>query len=482
MLTISLDLKSRTPIYEQIYKYIREEIKNGNLPCNTKLPSGRSLATHLEVSRNTIDMAYGQLLSEGYIESVPKKGYYVCALENLYQEGISVKDSREAENEEIEEFFGLQKDNKYRVDFSLSGVDMDYFPYEKWRRLMKECLIDDNKELFLSGEHQGDLKLRKAVQIYLHQSRGVKCKPSQIIIGAGSDYMLLLLSRILGEKQRVAMENPAYKQAYTIFKSVGYEVMPVSLDEQGIQMEQLEEDGAELVYVTPSHQFPLGTIMSANRRNQLLSWAGREEKRYIIEDDYDSEFRYFGKPVPALQSQDPFGKVIYIGTLSKAIAPGIRICYMVLPESLVKKYKEKAGFYFSTVSRIDQNVISQFLLQGYFERHLNRMRKIYKTKHDTLLQALKEAGLEAEVSGESTGLHVLLTFGEGTKTAKIQEEKLLECAEKQGIKIYPLSEYYITEEYRKPAVLIGFARLKEGEISEGVQLLKKAFEDYLHLD
>lgn len=496
MLTVSIDMKSKIPMYEQIYKYIRDEIVNGNISCGMKLPSSRGLAMHLEVSRNTIDMAYGQLLSEGYIESIPKKGYFVCALDTLYTEGIHV--AKQAEWEEClsgkiqysdwadGDISGLgfveqykqpteMQQPEYKIDFSLSGVDMDYFPYDKWRKLMKECLIDDNKELFLSGNHQGDLELRKAVQNYLHQSRGVRCKTSQIIIGAGSDYMLLLLSRIFSDKQHVAMENPAYKQAYTIFDSLGYSITPVSMDEQGIRMDLLEKSDANLVYVTPSHHFPLGMVMSVNRKQKLLSWASKIEERYIIEDDYDSEFRYFGKPIPALQSQDPFGKVIYIGTLSKAIAPGIRMSYMVLPERLSERYYQAAGFYFSTVSRIDQWVIGQFFLQGHFERHLNRMRKIYKTKHDILLQKLKESGLPVRISGESAGLHFLLEFDEKMADAANREKQLVDLAKREGIKVYALSEYYIEEEERVPTILVGFARLKEQEITEGVEALKRAW-------
>lgn len=485
MLTISIDTKGKEPMYEQIYKHIREEIKNGNIPCGTKLPSGRGMAAHLEVSRNTIDMAYGQLLSEGYIESVPKKGYYVCALETLYMEGIKVKsEARDNDSIEKQQRAGETADGKkagfpdtfYEVDFSPRGVDMDYFPYGKWRKLMKECLIDDNKELFLSGNHQGDEQLRKAVQDYLYQSRGVKCRLSQIIIGAGSDYMLLLLSRIFNRQVPVAMENPAYKQAYTIFKSVGYPITPIEMDEQGIRVDVLEQTDAQLVYVTPSHHFPLGTVMSASRKQQLLTWADKEEERYIIEDDYDSEFRYFGKPIPALQSEDPFGKVIYVGTLSKAIAPGIRMSYMVLPEKMIEQYLQTAGFYFSTVSRIDQNVICQFFLQGHFERHLNRMRKIYKTKHDILLQELKKSGLPVRITGESAGLHLLLQFGETVSNAAEIEEELVDKAGKQGVRVYALSDYYIKEVKRKPTILIGFARLKESEIIDGVKRLTRAWK------
>ncbi|MDE6434783.1 MAG: PLP-dependent aminotransferase family protein [Lachnospiraceae bacterium] len=478
MLTIPINVKSKEPIYEQIYKYIREEIKNGSIACGTKLPSERGLAVHLEVSRNTVDMAYGQLLSEGYIEAKPKRGYFVCNLENLYIEEKDVKavwknQEGRAENKDLKK--DAVKGTEYKIDFSPSGVDMEYFPYGKWRKLMKECLIDDNRELFLSGENQGDLSLRAAVQQYLYQSRGVKCGVEQIVIGAGSDYMLLLLSRIFNHKCVVGMENPGYRQACTIFKSVGYDVVPVSVDDKGMKTEALEGIYANLAYVTPSHHFPVGTVMSASRKQRLLAWASKEEERYIIEDDYDSEFRYFGKPIPALQSQDPFGKVIYLGTLSKAIAPGIRLSFMVLPWKLVEQYKSEAGFYFSTVSRIDQKVISEFLIQGHFERHLNRMRKIYRGKHDILMQALKDSKMPFKVAGDSAGLHVMLQLPEKCENALYVERMLVQMAKKQGVKVYPLSDYYMKEEERHPSVLVGFARLTEIEITEGIRLLKEAW-------
>lgn len=475
MITISLNTDSKEPIYEQIYKYIRDEIVVGNMECGMKLPSTRGLATHLAVSRNTVDMAYGQLVSEGYVEAVPQKGYFVCDLENLYLEGDLQRTV--LQSPKIDKFY--QKDDAQKehvqVDFSPSGVDMRYFPYSKWRRLMKDCLIDDNKELFLSGNHQGDEPLRKAILRYLHQSRGIQCDVSQIIVGAGSDYMLLLLSKILGESKTVVMENPAYKQAYTIFQSVGYQVKPVEVDEHGICVKSFREEAADLVYVTPSHQFPLGTVLTAGRRQQLLTWAMNAENRYIIEDDYDSEFRYFGKPIPALQSQDPFEKVIYIGTLSKAIAPGIRISYMVLPPALLRRYYDMAHFYFSTVSRIDQKVIGEFFVQGHFERHLNRMRKIYKIKHDLLLRLIKESEFPMQVSGDSAGLHLLLHFGEVVENAAELEMELTNRAYQEGVKVYPLMDYYITECKRRPTILIGYAKLSEQEIREGIERLQRAW-------
>lgn len=289
--------------------------------------------------------------------------------------------------------------------------------------------------------------------------------------------MLLLLSRIMEGQKTVAMENPTYKQAYTIFESVGYSVVPISMDEQGMQIDELRKSQAQIAYVTPSHQFPLGTIMSANRKRQLLAWASGEEGRYIIEDDYDSEFRYSGKPIPALQSQDPFEKVIYVGTLSKVIAPAIRLSYMVLPQSLLQAYYEHAEFYFSTVSRIDQQVIGQFFLEGHFERHLNRMRKVYRMKHDCLVQELKNAGFGAQIEGESAGLHLLLGFGTRRPDAGDVERRLVKAAAGQQVKVYALGEYYITEEERVPTILLGFARLKEKEIIDGVARLTEAWKE-----
>ncbi|MGN0438485.1 MAG: PLP-dependent aminotransferase family protein [Lachnospiraceae bacterium] len=465
MITIPLQMDSKEPIYEQIYKQIRKEIIEGRIPCGTKLPSTRGLAANLLVSRSTIDMAYGQLVSEGYIEAVPQKGYFVSNLETLYEEGIEV--FVEDEEEKI-----VRENSENCIDFSLSGVDMDYFPYHNWRKLMKESLIDDNKELFLSGNHQGDYELRKTICNYIHQSRGVNCKPSQILIGAGSDYMLLLLSHILGENQHVAMENPAYKQAYTIFDSVGYQTTFISLDEQGPMLEPIEQCGANLLYVTPSHQFPSGMVMSVNRRRNILSWSVKEPGRYIIEDDYDSEFRYYGKPIPSLQSQDPFERVIYMGTLSKVIAPGIRLSYMVLPEPLLQKYKKRCSFYFSTVSRIDQLVIGKFFEEGYFERHLNRMRKIYKNKHDLLIRELKGISMPIVIKGENAGLHIVVQFGAKTKQAMEIEKKIVDLSKQNHVIVYPISDYYLQEESRIPSLLIGFAKLKEDEIMKGISILK----------
>ncbi len=367
-LLIPLDSQSKKPLYEQIYSYICQEIRTGGLKTADRLPSTRVLAEHLKVSRSTTQMAYEQLLAEGYIEAEPYRGYFVAKLDELVEAGPRT-------NGEL--LTGEATPSAYQVDFSPRGIDLDSFPYNTWRKLSRNTLVDDNKQMFHSGNPQGEPGLREAIRSYLHSARGVNCSAEQIIVGAGSEYLLMLLSQILGTGRRIAMENPTYKQAYRVFDSLGYQVCPVEMDGFGMEPGLLRRSGADVAYVMPSHQFPTGIVMPVGRRQELLRWAGEEDERYLIEDDYDSEFRYKGKPIPALQGMDRMGRVIYLGTFSKCIAPAIRVSYLVLPPGLLKRYRSKAGFYASTVSRIDQNILYQFLAQGHFERHLIRMRSIY---------------------------------------------------------------------------------------------------------
>lgn len=463
-LMIPIEAKSGTPLYEQIYHYVKEEIKKGNLKAAVRLPSTRVLAEHLKVSRSTTQMAYEQLISEGYIEALPCKGYFVSKIEEL----VAAVPERTEPMASVPE----KESRKYRVDFSPRGIDLDHFPYNAWRKVTRNTLVDDNKEMFLTGNPQGEPALREAIRGYLHSARGVNCRGSQIIIGAGSEYLLMLLYQILGAERTIAMENPTYMQAYRVFDSLGYQVKPIEMDRYGLSIRGLEESGADLAYMMPSHQYPMGIVMPVKRRQELLSWARKQPHRYLIEDDYDSEFRYKGKPIPAMQGMDTSGRVIYIGTFSKSIAPAIRVSYMVLPEELLEVYKEKTGFYASTVSRIDQNILYQFLVEGYYERHLNRMRAIYKSKHDALMAELKDLEPYFKVQGENAGLHVLLTHKAGRK-----EEWLLEQAQKSGVKAYGLSSYFIHPQHNSypSTVVLGYANLSEEQIVQGIRLLKQAW-------
>jgi len=462
-LLILLDTKSKTSLYEQIYQFIRSEIQERQMLPGERLPSTRALSRNLQVSRSTVELAYDQLLSEGYIESLPYKGYYVCEIENLYEVPQPRQSSPEA---------ALKKE-KHPYDFAVNGIDPEGFPHNMWRKISKEVLQDDSQELFALGSPQGDHPIREAVANYLHHARGVNCKPRQIVIGAGNDYLLMLLYVLTGSNQVVGMENPTYKNACRVFENLGYEVAPIAMDQYGMCVDSLEASAANMAYVMPAHQFPMGVIMPVKRRMQLLAWAGKQEDRYIIEDDYDSEFRYRGKPIPALQGYDQQGKVIYVGTFSKSIAPAIRISYMVLPEPLMDIYEQKGSAFSATVSRVDQKIIEVFLRKGFYERHLNRMRALYKSKHDLLMREMKKMTDVCTVFGENAGVHIVVHFVNG-----LDEQKAIALARQAGVKVYGTSEYLIGQEDLQGTgnVIIGYATLSEDRIVEGISRLRKAWE------
>lgn len=462
-MTIRLRSDTGQCLYEQIYEHIKTEMKDGRLLKGERLPSTRSLAEYLQVARSTVEYAYGQLLDEGYIESRPYRGYYVCAMEEFVP--IEKKAGLQTPEQGTPEMSGTD------YDFSPFEIDMSGFPFSVWKKITRSILSDANSDLFARGQSQGDYGLRETIGRYLHSSRGVNCRPEQIIVGAGNDYLLLLLEKILGRHVRVAMENPTYVRSYKLFRSFAYPIVTVDMDESGMSAVQLEKAKAGAAYIMPSHQFPMGTVMPIGRRLELLKWADGAEERYLIEDDYDSEFRFRGKPIPALQSSDRHGKVIYIGTFSKSIAPAIRVSFMVLPESLLEVYRRDCSFYSCTVSRIDQSILNEFIRDGYFERHLNKMRKIYRGKHDLLLELLKPFQQRFAVSGENAGLHLLLTAKEN-----VAETELLYAAAEKGVRVYGLSDYLVAEHSsRRATVLLGFGGMTPESIAEGVKLLQEAW-------
>lgn len=468
-LAIHLTDENGKHLYEQIYEYIAEEIREGKLLAGEKLPSSRSLADYLQVSRSTVELAYDQLASEGYIESVPYKGYYICRVEELYRIGTSENGEREIPSRKNRRAAERQKE-RFDIDFSPNAIDMNLFPFGTWRKITRDILSGDRKELFALGEPRGDLELRRTVCRYLHASRGVNASPEQIIVGAGNDYLLLLLQYILGREITVAFENPSYRRAFRIFSSFAARTITVPSDENGIRVDGLLSAGANVAYVMPSRQFPTGTVMPIGRRTELLRWASSAKDRYLVEDDYDSEFRYRGKPIPSLQSADTAGRVIYIGTFSKSVAPAIRISFMVLPEGLMEAYEKKCGFFSSTVSRIDQTILNEFILCGAFERHLNRMRKAYREKHDLLLECVQPLLKRFRLSGEYAGLHVLLT-----SRTPVREEELLERAAACGVRIYGLKETALAPlETDCATVLLGYGGLEREKIEEGIRRLNEA--------
>lgn len=460
---IPLSHDEKTPLYQQIYEYIKAAIIDGKIPCGEKLPSTRFLAAHLQVSRSTVELAYEQLVSEGYIESQPYRGYFICDVSDLF-------DLRETEKKEEEEKKQKVQKVEIQIDFSPSAVDLEHFAINAWRKINRSLLLEESSAIFQAGEGAGEPAFCEVICNYLYQSRGAVCEPDQVIVGAGNEYLLMLLAQIIGTGKKVAMESPTYMQAYETFLNLGYEVRAVGMDTKGIKIEQLKEEETDIVYVMPSHQFPMGTVMPMKRRMELLKWADEKEERYIIEDDHDSEFRYKGKPIPSLLGSDRNEKVIYLGTFSKSIAPAVRVSYLVLPKKLVPVYKEKCSFYASTVPRVQQMTICTFMQEGHFERHLNKMRSIYRKKHDFLLEELKKRKWVHRVLGDNAGLHVLVEIN-----SNFSDKELSRLAEGIGIRIYPLSEYNINSpvEQKYPAVLLGYGGLSEEEIEKGLKELDK---------
>ena len=463
-LMIPLDTKSLTPLYQQIEEYLKQEIQEGRLVAGMRLPSSRALSANLLVSRSTIETAYDQLVAEGYIEPVAYKGYYVCEIEGIYFQKAEYTKQNNPEKTEIKQRRKLQK---YRYDFALNGIAPESFPTHTWKQLAKQVLSDSTEEIFAQGNPYGEDSFREAIAEYLYHARGVKCEKSQILVGAGNDYLLMVLATLFECNKKVA----TYLSAWYDLKHTGCSVCTVKSDEMGICIEELEKTGADVVYVMPSHQFPMGTVMPLKRRMELLRWAD-ENQTYIIEDDYDSEFRYKGKPIPALQGFDKNERVIYIGTFSKSIAPSIRISYMALPKKLMRYYQSRYPFAV-TISKVDQKIVELFLRNGHYERHLNRMRRLYKSKHDWILRWVKEEMSEiCSCFGEHAGIHLLLRFHNG-----ISEDEAVERAKSAGIRVYGLSEFFVQEKKETEAVvLIGYATLTEEEIKEALQILSRIWK------
>ena len=472
-LTICLDQTDEKPLYQQLYDSLAEQIRNGTLRKGDKLPGKRSLASQLAVAVNTVDTAYQMLVAEGYLEARPKSGFFVLEYVDMLPQTVRTNPRRGRDKPEE------SSSPAVRFDLSTGAVDTGLFPFRTWGRIQKELLYN-GEELLHHGHRQGDRELRRELAEYLRAYRGVVCDPGQIVVGAGVEYLLGLLAQLLRghngfREMAAAVENPGYDRPRTILENNGIPCRCVGIDGGGLNPAELEESGADLCYVTPSHHFPTGVTMPVGRRAQLLRWASAKEGRYILEDDYDAEFRFDMRPLPSLQGMaGPDGRVVYLCTFSKSLAPSIRIACMVLPWGLAEEYGKAFGSYSNTVSRFEQQTLRLFLEGGYFTRHLARMRSTYKTRMEKLAEALEESfGRDGiRLSGRHTGLHLLLELPRGPG-----EEAMILSAMREGVKIKGLSEYYMErkELCGGNCVILGYASLKDEEIEELVEALKRAW-------
>ena len=456
--TFKLQNDDKKPLYEQLYRYIIGEIEAGRLKNGEKLPSKRAIGAHLSISQSTVETAYGMLTAEGYIRAKAKSGYYVSA--DLYR---PVTRQRAAEGADLP---AVRQAPRY--DFSTGAVDTGVFPYASWARLSRE-MVSGNPQLLQRGEARGDPAFRQALCEFLREYRGVRCDADQIIVGAGLEYLLNVLVQMLPEASVYGLEDPGYLAAWQVLRNHGRQIRMIPLDESGLREDKLRESGATVAFVTPSHQFPMGSTMQVSRRAALLDWAGEGEDRFIVEDDYDSEFRYASRPIPAMQSLDDGGKVIYVGTFSRSIAPSIRVAYLVLPRRLLPVYQQRLGFAASTVSRFEQQTLAAFLDRGLYARHLRRAANLYRKKQQLLLEELAKIP-GAKVSGAQAGLHFLLTI------PGKRESWLVERAKAAGIPVRGLSTYCRECACPEGTLVLGFAGLKLEEIPAAAKALSEAFE------
>lgn len=426
MLTYSLD-KNKGHLSKELYKALKRDIEEGNLKRGEKLPSKRAFARNCSVSTITVQNAYDQLVSEGYITAYEKKGYFVS-------DGVGKKRAAVS-------FVVKEEEEKAKMDLpdlSNNRIREDNFPFSIWSRLMRKTMAEKQKQLLSPMATEGVYELRKAISHHLSSFRGMAVSPSQVLVGAGTEYLYSLIIQLLGRDKIYAIEDPGYMKLERIYESNGVKSTRVQLDEKGLSLEMLEDSGADIAHISPNHHYPTGITMPLDRRYEILSWAAGKEDRYILEDDYDSEFRVSRNPFPTLYTLDGSGSVIYMNTFSKSLASTVRISYMVLPFDLAERFKEKLSFYSSTVSSFEQYTLASFILDGYFEKHINRMRLFYIRQRKAILSLIYSSPMKdrCSVIENDSGLHFILRLH-----TTLSDEKVKEILKEEGIKISALSDF-----------------------------------------
>ena len=466
MLTYTFEQRNNKPYYQYLYECIKEDIEKGNLTEGAKLPSKRAFAKQLGLSVMTIASAYEQLLVEGYIVAEEKKGYYVAAVQPQIKAQMPMQQEFPVISKEVRE-------RAWYMDFASNHVARDRFPMNTWSHLMRGVLNDAAQDILNSTPPQGVYVLRQAIASHLFHFRGMRVVPEQIVIGAGTEYLYHLLIQLLGRDHIYGMENPGYQKLAKIYAGNGVNHRYVALDEHGLSMTSLREQEVEIIHTTPTHHFPTGIVMPISRRQKLLAWATEKEGRYIIEDDYDCEFRYSGHAIPALYGLDASQRVIYMNTFSKTLSPGIRISYMVLPPKLLEQYVNSANFFSNTSSNLEQHTLAAFLRDGYFDRHLNRMRRYYLSQGEKLKNAIQMTPTipAEEILGMETGTHILVKL----KT-KLSDKEIKLRARMKGINLCCLSEFCIGEkELYRHVLVLNYSGLEESHMLEVAGVLGEIF-------
>ena len=449
-----VDLKKREnkPIYECLYEFIKAEIISGRLKKGEKLPSRRQMALDNGIAEITVANAYAQLVTEGYIESREKSGYYVLALSEQESEQRDESVVLATIGQKYQGFSNVHADlpstganekqhiQKIIANFSDSSLPENTFPFDTWSKLTRRILSMERSECIKSPSAQGIPELRKAIADYLERSRGFSCDPSRIVIAPGTEYLNEMLLKLIGGVSFVAMEDPGYPAISRLYENSANKCIHIPVDESGLITDELKDKNIKMVHVSPSHHFPLGVVMSASRRAALAGWAS-ENDAWIVEDDYDSEFRFEGRPVPPLASSYP-DRVVYMNTFSRTLSPSIRVAFMVLPKGLYDIYNDKMTYRSGGVSTLNQLTLRSFISEGYYERHINRMKNFYR-KRKNAIREIAENGCFSEFfecEGDGSGMMFLLKPLPGNDILK-NGETIIKKLENQGIILNSVNDY-----------------------------------------
>lgn len=440
----ALDKNAAKPLYEQLYENIKDDILSGKMSEGEKLPSKRVLAEQLQISVITVENAYSQLIAEGYVRAAERSGYYV------QYSGGAVELSRS----ELPKSESSEQSDESASEPSAGAGD---FPFSVWTRLMRSVILEKGTALLQPVQSGGAEELRRAISGYLYRARGFYQPPERIITGAGTEYLYNLLIQLLGRDKVYGIENPGYEKLPKIYSLNGVRFEYIPLDGSGMSAEALYEKGVDAAHISPAHHYPTGIVMPISRRREIMRWAEGGE-RYIIEDDYDSELRWSGKPVPTMFGSDATGRVIYMNTFSQTIAPSVRISYMCLSEELYGLWRERLGFYACSVPAFEQYTLARFISGGYFERHINRTKKRFRRVRELVLQLISRYP-GAVVSEENSGLHFTVSVGDDAP------RMIADCG-KCGIKITPLSEYYAGKSGAEGRFVVNYGAADENGLSE----------------
>ncbi|KKO52406.1 MocR-like pyridoxine biosynthesis transcription factor PdxR [Paenibacillus sp. DMB20] len=445
------------PLFVQIYGYFKDEIMQGKLSGGDFLPSIRSCAASLHVSKNTVELAYQLLVSEGYAISLPKKGYEIIGRTSSSPSCKVLSDAKNANG------------GSAGIDFRYGNIELAAFPFARWNKVRNAIIADHQSNYPVDGDSQGEYVLRRELSRLLFESRGVISTPEQIMIGATPQQLVSMLCQLLdAASYRVGVENPGYDGARNTFLNLGFQVHPIPLTPDGVSMNILEASGANVMYVSPSQQFMNKMSMSPEKRKQLVSWV--DSNRYIIEDDYEWEYRYDEGYLPSIQSMRP-EKVIYLGRISRTLLPVTNISYMVLPNELLSRFYRNIPEYDQPVPRIDQLTFSRYLSDGYWYKHLKKQRNQYEMKRSFFNEAVaRYMGEVADIQSKDSGLHAFLTL----RTEKTESE-LIELGLQRGVKVYGTDRYWVNRNGKHPTVLLGYGALTIDQIRQGIIMLAEAW-------